>query len=258
MELKPLVTYMGSKRRLIKDLRPYFETDFNFYVEPFCGGAAVFFGIDMKGRRAVINDLNKDLIESYKAVRDMDEDDYASLPKYRKIYRDVDELRNFVDKNINETGFKKYAAFSLKQSTTYNAKGTGKCYITGHYTQNNTVNNMHSHILSQYQQKLQSVEILNSDYIDVIKKYDNKDTLFYLDPPYENSKTMYKHEQMDFQELANILKKIDGKFILSLNSSPIINDLFSEFNIKKITTINKMQKDNRTRDEVIICNFNIK
>ena len=57
--LRPIVKYMGGKTRelpLIKQLAP---TQFSRVVEPFCGGAAVSFGL---GYPALMSDINRDVI----------------------------------------------------------------------------------------------------------------------------------------------------------------------------------------------------
>ena len=50
-------------------------------------------------------------------------------------------------------------------------------------------------------------------------KYDSPNTLFYLDPPYENSEKQYIHDSVNIQDLFKILSNIKGYFILSYNDS---------------------------------------
>ena len=70
-------------------------------------------------------------------------------------------------------------------------------------------------------QRLQSVVILNSDAVDVIRQQDGEMTLFYVDPPYwPDSRTapdVYKHEMStdEHLELLRALSEVTGKFILS-------------------------------------------
>jgi DNA adenine methylase len=73
--VRPFLKWAGGKRQLLPALRPYYPaTAFNRYIEPFLGSAAVFFDLAgsgrLDGRRAVLADLNADLISCYHALRD--------------------------------------------------------------------------------------------------------------------------------------------------------------------------------------------
>ena len=98
---------------------------------------------------------------------------------------------------------------------------------------------------------------MNKSYEKVIHDYDTDKTLFYLDPPYENSKGLYDNYNMDYDKMASILKKLKGKFILSINGSPHINKVFKDF---KIIEIDKKSYASQSigmkpRIELLIMNF---
>jgi len=95
---------------------------------------------------------------------------------------------------------------------------------------------------------------------NIIKKYDSPDTLFYLDPPYSKSETDYAVGGVNPQDVYNSLQNIKGKFILTINDSNEIIDLFKDFNIRRITV--KGGSENKTSDigdnvrkELIIKNY---
>lgn len=60
----PLVPWMGGKRRLAKHLLPMFPKH-TCYVEPFCGGAALFFLRPERTQVEVLNDTNGQLVNLY-------------------------------------------------------------------------------------------------------------------------------------------------------------------------------------------------
>ena len=64
----PIVKWAGGKRQLLDDITPLLPSDITSYCEPFLGGGAVLFSI--QPRKAIVNDLNADLITVYEVVRD--------------------------------------------------------------------------------------------------------------------------------------------------------------------------------------------
>ena len=84
---KPFIKWVGGKGQLIKQLEALFPVDFDkrsdiTYIEPFVGGGAVLFHILQTYKNikcAVINDINPDLINCYKAVRDQPNELIRSL-----------------------------------------------------------------------------------------------------------------------------------------------------------------------------------
>ena len=71
---KPIVKWAGGKHRLIGELQKYLPETIDTYVEPFAGGAALFFALasDERGprfKRAVLADRNEELVACYRAVK---------------------------------------------------------------------------------------------------------------------------------------------------------------------------------------------
>lgn len=88
-------------------------------------------------------------------------------------------------------------------------------------------------------QRLAGVYIECLPYQEFITRYDRPDTLFYLDPPYWGSESFYGKDffsRADFDELANLLKEIKGKFIMSINDVPEIRRIFRAFYIMEVQT----------------------
>ena len=68
-----------------------------------------------------------------------------------------------------------------------------------------------------------------------IYKYNNAETFFFLDQPYENTNKDFGYAEdadFDFERLATLLRLIKGKFLMTINDSPDIRRLFKGFNIK--------------------------
>lgn len=75
---KPFVKWAGGKGQLLRALESQLPVDFDeqinvTYIEPFVGGGAMLFHMIKNHpniRRAVINDINKDLIKCYQLIKD--------------------------------------------------------------------------------------------------------------------------------------------------------------------------------------------
>ncbi|MGN1080218.1 MAG: DNA adenine methylase, partial [Alphaproteobacteria bacterium] len=105
---------------------------------------------------------------------------------------------------------------------------------------------------------LAGVTIERQDFETFIKHYDTKDTLFYLDPPYWGNETDYGKGvfcRADFERLKNVLTGIKGRFILSLNDTPQVKELFKNFTIEQTDVTYSISKTACcNRSEVIISN----
>ena len=90
----PVVKWVGGKRQLLGDILPLIPKAFSSYAEPFFGGGAVLFAL--QPNKAIINDLNSDLIVMYKVIKENPDELIADLkthdnsPEYFYALRDID------------------------------------------------------------------------------------------------------------------------------------------------------------------------
>ncbi len=68
MSAQPIIPWIGGKRRLADRIFPLFPRH-SCYVEPFAGGAALFFLRSVPAEVEVLNDINGDLINLYRVVQ---------------------------------------------------------------------------------------------------------------------------------------------------------------------------------------------
>ena len=66
--LVPFLKWAGGKRWLASSTTQFAPENFNTYIEPFLGSAAVFFSLNL--RQGILSDLNGELINTYQAIRD--------------------------------------------------------------------------------------------------------------------------------------------------------------------------------------------
>lgn len=90
--LKPLLKWAGGKRWLLPEITHRIGGTPNRLIEPFCGGAAVFFGLQPQS--AVLGDANPNLIEAYQAVRDEPERVLVALAQWTNSEEEYYRVRS--------------------------------------------------------------------------------------------------------------------------------------------------------------------
>lgn len=223
-ELKQIFGRIGSKTRLKKKIYKKFPTDFDTYVEPFVGGGSVMWGYKFKPhQKIVINDLDKELIKQYRILKKGVSGD---IEKYNTT--NMETLTRIRD-GSGDGDLGSLVRYMINQNNTFGSQGSGKIYKN-----TNPVKKLRD--LPLYKEKLKNAAIYSVSYEKIIDKYDKPNTFFYLDPPYEKSdkQKLYKYGEMDFEKLAERLKTIKGKFLLSINDSAKIRKLFRGMKINGI------------------------
>jgi DNA adenine methylase len=256
--MKSFINYYGGKSRLtdeIISIMPPHKT----YIEAFCGASWLLFA-KPESNIEVINDIDSEIINLYFVVKNQLFDFINLLNKIPISEKLFDIFRYqkgipFVDLRkllLNEKGIPKMATI-----TYYNILNCFNSNISKNPTfciDRNKQSNFVKFYKTDWElisERLKKVTILNRDYKEVIKLYDSKESLFYLDPPYtitNNIDKYYKHNFSikDHKELLAILKCIEGKFILSYDNSDKIKDMYGDFNIIELKEYPK---------ELIIINF---
>lgn len=82
----PVVKWVGGKRQLLSEISPLLPKRITSYCEPFLGGGAVLFSIQPS--KAIVNDLNSDLITVYEVIRD-DVEELIDNLKSTKILQSI-------------------------------------------------------------------------------------------------------------------------------------------------------------------------
>jgi len=114
--------------------------------------------------------------------------------------------------------------------------------------------------LSDVYLRLARVYIENKPYETIIPRFDRLDTFFYVDPPYYNYEEYYGKgifSRADFTKLRDILSKISGKFIMSINDAAEIRELYKGFKIETVKTTYSAGGANKKKQvqELLIRNF---
>lgn len=102
--LKPILKYPGGKGRELKHIRPAIPHDINKFYEPFVGGGATYFS--MNDKKCFINDISKDLIATYMAVKSQDANFFDILNLINEDWKLISKLEHFCfDLNIESFNY---------------------------------------------------------------------------------------------------------------------------------------------------------
>lgn len=234
--------------RLISMMPPH-----KTYVEAFIGGGAVYLKKPL-AENNIINDLDNDIIDLWRDLKAIEKFDFefdASNVNKETFLRLLNEERkeDIQDRFFRNLYLSKISFGAKRKTYGYSTDEKRKFYKHKYIKKN----------LQHYQFKLNKTEILNEDYKSVIDKYDNEDTLFYLDPPYSKQKKLWEYAgNIDEKEFVKILRQMKGKFILSYDDTKDNRILFKDFHLYTVPTVYAYQtsKEKRKRpNELIVTNF---
>ena len=235
--LRPIVKYMGGKSRelpLIKQLAP---PQFSRVVEPFCGGAAVSFGL---GYPALMSDINRDVINLYSVVankelypllqlkveyiKTLDHDDleqefYSAREAINQPWDCVDPLQRALSYIVV-----RQLCFSGMER--YNAKGEFNVPF-GHYKKFScNLSPDHHNFLSK------RCVFRYGSFVDLFDQI-NADDFVFIDPPYlerlgytEGDGGLSLHE-----DLLGCLKITKGKWMIVHSDHEFYRENYKDFNI---------------------------
>lgn len=291
--MKPFVKWAGGKRQILSRINEYVQDSIGdnpdyTYIEPFLGGGAVFFSL--RPKKAIINDLNEELINAYRIIKS---DDYLELIKRLKkfsdeyhqspdeFYYDVrawDRTENWMNEHDNVD---RAARMIFLNHTCYNglyrvnSKGQFNTPM-GRYRNPLICDETNIKEIHEYLSNSENhIEIMNGSYEDAIKKAKDGDAI-YIDPPYDyeddDGFTKYQMAGFSFADFQKLKEKCDkavnkGAFvIISNNATTKVMKLFEEDPKYKIfydpncfaslRSINCKGDDRRTGREVIFWGMN--
>ena len=272
--LSPVVKWVGGKRQLLDDIIPLLPDYFSTYVEPFVGGGALLFEIQPK--KAIVNDLNHELINLYKVIKDntnellslLEEHELNNSEEYFYQIRALDRSESYNEMSdiekaariiyLNKTCYN--GLFRVNQSGQFNSP-------YGKYKNPNIVNKPVVLAMANYFQN-NNITLLNGDYKMALKKL-RKGAFVYFEPPYmpissSSSFTGYtengfdKKQQIELKEECDRLNSRGIKFLLSNSDHPFIRDLYKDYEIITVRAKRSINSNSNKRgeiNEVLVRNY---
>lgn len=287
--MKPIIKWSGGKGRLINKIKPYFS-NFTYYIEPFFGGGAIFF--ELLPKKAIISDINPNLINLYLIVKEHNEKFIKNLERYEtkylsyenedrtKFYYKIREKYNkikYYDRKIEnkdlKTRIKCSILFMFLNKTCFNGlyreNNSGGYNVPHGKYKNPTI--LAKELLIKISKYLNDndIKIFCQNYKDTITYVDNNidenvDKLIYLDPPYypcETSKfTKYTKdifEKNEHKELFETFEKINYPAYLSNSHCDDILEIYQNYTIYELDVFRSISSKKSTRGivkELLIYN----
>lgn len=246
--------WIGGKRRIAKrlvGLLPEHQT----YVEPFCGGAQVFFA-KPRSRVEVLNDLDGELV-NFLRVCQLHHQELARYLAFTTSSRRWFEMYAAQDP-ATLTDVQRAARFYYLQKHSFGGRIHGQNY---HYSVSKPTNyktDLIAETLAAVARRLERVQLESWPYETVIERYDRPDTVFYVDSPYVGVRH-YRHNLADdeFEKLAARLAGVKGKFLLSINDCDIARAAFGRFQMRELSFVYTASRAVPRARELIFSNYGL-
>ena len=269
----PVVKWVGGKRQLLPQILPLIPKRMTAYCGPFLGGGAVLFALQPK--RALVNDLNQDLITVYRVIKE-DADAliehlsrHENTPEYFYRIRDLDRDKEAyaamsdVEKAsrllyLNKTCYN--GLFRVNASGAFNSP-------YGHYRRPNIVNEQTIRGVSRYFNSC-DITFFSGDFASVLEQVP-KGGFVYLDPPYDpvsdtasftgyNRGGFGRDEQVRLKECCDALTARGVKFLLSNSATPFIRELYGSYRVSIVQArraVNSVASRRGAIEEVLVRNY---
>lgn len=270
--LQPFLKWAGGKRQLLPEIRKYIPQKFNTYYEPFVGAGAVLF--DIQPKKAVINDINFELVNTYKAIKSNVDELLVELNKHKNTQdhfykiRDLDRQEGFNQLSSVERASRIIFLNKTCFNGLFRVNSQGQFNVPfGRYKNPQIVNETVLRAVHSYL-NTNDVLILNEDFKTVVAKA-KKGDFIYFDPPYHPvsetaSFTGYsldgfnKDDQIRLRDTFADLDKRGCHVLLSNSATDFIKDLYSDFHIEIVSAsrnINSVASKRGKIDEVLVMNY---
>lgn len=226
------------------------------YVEPFCGAAHVFFR-KPPSKIEILNDLDGELMNFFRCAQTVPEAvarSLAAMPRSRRLHSVLKRLDlDCLDPIQRAARF----AYLVQQSFGgLPAKGFSSAKQKG--GRGTRSSDAISDAVRACAAHLDRTTLECLDWQECLDKYDAPTTFFYLDPPYLGADVGYKHNlsEEDHRHLAERLKKLRGKWLLTIGDSVLMRELYRGYPRRQISTAQSLKKGSRDHfRELIVRGF---
>ena len=259
----PFLKWAGGKRQLLSQIDLYIPKSFNKYIEPFVGGGALFFYLLPKN--AILNDINQDLINAYRVIKENVSELITSLKKHKNEEEYFYKIRS-VDRNLDEfktwSDVEKASRIIYLNRCCYNGlyRVNSKGYFNAPFGKYKNPKFCNEENLKLVHKVLKDVKLMNTSF-ELCLNYAKKDDFIYFDPPYvpisesanftSYTKSSFKKE--DQIKLFNVFKELDQKgckLLLSNSYNEFILKLYKNYQINIVYAKRAINSNPDKRGEI--------
>ena len=215
----------------------------------------VFLRRDKAPKTEVINDYNGDVANLFRILQ-RHYPQFMDMLKFQiTSRREFERLTNTDPDTL--TDLERAARFLYLQRTGFGGKPGSKSFGVSRTTGARFNMTSVGPVLEEIHERLSGVTIECLPWAEFMKRWDRNGMLFYLDPPYYGNENDYGADMFDrseFEQMADMLGALKGRFILSLNDRPEVRRIFSAFRITSVNTTYSVsaRAPNKKVREVII------
>lgn len=273
--MKPLLKWAGGKTKLLPILKANLPEKFDNYHEPFFGGGALFFDLELnrKERLVRLSDSNFELVNFYTVLQFMPIDLWQSLQTHQnttEYYYKIRDLDRNPEEFIELHPVTRASRFFFLNKTCFNGlyRVNSKGQFNAPYGKRKTISFPTQEEIMEYSGFLLRNSAVTCRSFEESMNFIYPGDMVYLDPPYApisktSSFTSYTQEGfgMEMQErlvaFCHSLTKRGAKFLLSNSYTPLTLDLYKDFDIRVIEAPRAIAANgNRDRvKEVLVRNY---
>jgi DNA adenine methylase len=271
----PIVKWAGGKSRLLGQLLPMLPSGAELmrHVEPFFGGGAMFFA--RAPQRALLCDVNPELINVYESVRNHVDEVIVELEKLASTHETTDDkayyrVRERYNRSRSLTPTQRAATFVYLNKTCFNGlhrvNRRGEFNVPAGRYKNPRI--LDAELLRNASRALQHAELRLGSFEHLLSSAKPGDFI-YFDPPYEPvsstaSFTAYaqdgfrREDQLRLRDVFAALDKRGCKLMLSNSDVPFVRDLYSAFKLDTVMAPRAINRDATKRgnvSELLVRNY---
>lgn len=242
---RPLLKWAGGKTQLLDELMSMMPKKYGRYIEPFCGGGALFFAVRPHG--GLISDSNPEIVNLYRTVASDVEAIIAQLLCRKNTEEEFYTVRaqDWTKLSPVEAAARTIFLNRTCYNGLYRVNKKGQFNVPFGKYKNPKILDVTS--LRAASNLLKNTTIICADYKDVLRENARPGDFIFLDPPYLPVSEYadfkrYTKEQFyeeDHIELAAEVRRLhdSGCHVILTNSNhPLVHEQYKQFSIEVVQT----------------------
>lgn len=272
--MKPLMKYPGGKTQLLGEIAPLIRSlmeEGSTYCEPFVGGGAVLF--DLMPEKAIISDMNKELMDAYMAVKECPDELIECLkehqrehsPEWYYMIRGLDRDHHLKDLSLAARGARAIYLSRTCFNGLWRVNSKGQFNVAlGRTSSGKAPDIVQEPLIREMHEYLKNVEMLQGPYEETIGRLKAGDVC-YMDPPYTYDGAGFQGYQkegwplsslLELRDRANMLVNAGVSVVISNQDSEPVREAFKGWDMKEVKARRNINRDGQGRGpvgELLIC-----